>query len=91
AWVRCPLAPAQKLLAAEGLVMGWARANIRVLGDRPLQCFKCLRYGHMAVTCQTDNGLAGHCFRCGGAGHVAQRCTEVVRCPLCYYEGNKAD
>ncbi|EFN80427.1 hypothetical protein EAI_02373, partial [Harpegnathos saltator] len=90
AWVRCPLAPAQKLLPAGGLVVGWARANVRVPGDRPLQCFKCLRYGHMAVTCQTDNVLAGRC-RCGVTGHVAKRCTEAVRCPLCHYEGKKAD
>ncbi|EFN80575.1 hypothetical protein EAI_05190, partial [Harpegnathos saltator] len=72
AWVRCPLAPAQKLLATGGLIVG--RANVRVLEDRPLQCFRCLRYGHMAMTCQTDNGLAGCCFRCGGAGHVAKGC-----------------
>ncbi|EFN87037.1 hypothetical protein EAI_07178, partial [Harpegnathos saltator] len=91
AWVQCPLAPAQKQLAAGGLVVGWARASIRVLEDRPIQCFKCLRYVHMAVTCQTDNGLAGRCFRCGRAGHVAKGFTEVVRCPLCQYEGKKAD
>ncbi|EFN75969.1 hypothetical protein EAI_09451, partial [Harpegnathos saltator] len=72
AWVRCPLAPAQKMLTAGGIVVGWARASVRVLEDRPLQCYRCLRYGHMAATCQTDFGLVGRCFRCGEAGHMAK-------------------
>ncbi|EFN85226.1 hypothetical protein EAI_03767, partial [Harpegnathos saltator] len=73
------------------IIVGWARAMVKVLEDRPLRCYRCLRYGHMAVTCQTDNGLAGHCFRCGGAGHVAKGCTEAVRCPLYHHEGKRTD
>ncbi|EFN82477.1 hypothetical protein EAI_09436, partial [Harpegnathos saltator] len=72
------------------LIIGWGRAQVRVLEDRPLQCCKCLHFGHMAATCQTENGLAGRCFRCGGAGHVAQGCAAAVRCPLCDKEGREA-
>ncbi|EFN76523.1 hypothetical protein EAI_08817, partial [Harpegnathos saltator] len=51
---------------------------------------KCLRYGHMAMTCQSSEGLGGHCFRCGGAGHMARGCAEAVRYSLCQKEGRDA-
>ncbi|EFN81656.1 hypothetical protein EAI_14409, partial [Harpegnathos saltator] len=74
-WGRCPLAPAQKLVAVGGLPVGWSMAGIRVLEERPLQFFRCLRYGHMAAACQSEIGLGGRCFRCGGAEPVARGCT----------------
>ncbi|EFN80908.1 hypothetical protein EAI_05453, partial [Harpegnathos saltator] len=72
------------------LIVGWSWAKVRVLEERPLQCYKCLSYGHIAVTCQFNEGLGGHCFRCGGAVHVARGCTSEVRCILCQKEGRDA-
>ncbi|EFN89293.1 hypothetical protein EAI_07782, partial [Harpegnathos saltator] len=70
--------------------VGWSRARVRVLEERPLQCYKCLRYGHMAAACQSEEGLGGRYFRCGGADHVARGCTSEVRCILCQKEGREA-
>ncbi|EFN82971.1 hypothetical protein EAI_03259, partial [Harpegnathos saltator] len=57
---------------------------------RPLHCYKCLKYGHMAAAYQSEVGLGGRCFRCGEADHVARRCPSDVRCTLCQYEGRYA-
>ncbi|EFN76232.1 hypothetical protein EAI_06025, partial [Harpegnathos saltator] len=72
------------------LLVRWSRARVRILEERPLPCFKCLKYGHMAVACQSEIGLGGHCFRCGRTGHVARGCIADVRCILCYQEGRDA-
>ncbi|EFN78098.1 hypothetical protein EAI_02391, partial [Harpegnathos saltator] len=74
-WVRCPLDPAQMMASAGGLYVGWSWAKVRLLEERALQCYRCLRYGHMAVACRAEEVLGGNCFRCGGEGHVARGCT----------------
>ncbi|EFN87477.1 hypothetical protein EAI_02612, partial [Harpegnathos saltator] len=72
------------------LLVGWSMTRVRILEERPLQCYKCLRYGHMAVSCQFEDGLGSHCFRCEGAEHVARGCTAEVKCILCYKKGRDA-
>lgn len=51
-WVKCPLAAAIKV-ATEGRVrMGWTSARVRLLEARPVQCFKCWRFGHVRNICK---------------------------------------
>ncbi|EFN88058.1 hypothetical protein EAI_02116, partial [Harpegnathos saltator] len=73
-WLCCPLEAAHKLVEANGLQIGWTRAAVRLLGERPTQCYRCLDFGHMAVDCRAEHARGGHCFRCVGAGHVARGC-----------------
>ncbi|EFN77440.1 hypothetical protein EAI_06972, partial [Harpegnathos saltator] len=70
------------------LMVGWYRSRVRVLEERPFQCYKCLRFGHMAVVCQSEIGLGGHCFR---VDHVARGCTAEVRCLVCQNQGSESD
>lgn len=48
AWVRCPLAAANKLVTAGRLRIGWINAKIE---RRPLQCFRCFQKGHVQAQC----------------------------------------
>lgn len=73
-WLKCPLAAAIKV-AAEGKVrMGWTSARVRLLEARPVQCFKCWRFGHVRNTCKFPEDRTGNCFRCGSSQHVVKEC-----------------
>lgn len=48
------------------------------LENRPVQCWKCLGFGHIRGRCREDDVVApspGCCFRCATPGHVAVRCS----------------
>ncbi|EFN81240.1 hypothetical protein EAI_06227, partial [Harpegnathos saltator] len=74
-WVRCSLDAAQMMATSGGLYVGWSWAKVRLLEERLLQCYRCLRHGHMAVACRAEEVRGGHCFRCGADGHVARGCS----------------
>jgi len=84
AWVRCPLAAANKLTRKGSLTLaGWSRARIEGLPERPVTCFRCLRMGHVRATCPGGADLGGACYRCGESGHLARDCGAPPKCPLC--------
>ncbi|KOB76092.1 hypothetical protein OBRU01_06676 [Operophtera brumata] len=90
-WVRCPLASVRKLAAAKHVVVGWVSARVDYLTSRPLQCFRCLEYGHVRSMCQGTVNRSTLCYACGKPGHRASQCTDPHRCPLCSDKGCKAD
>ncbi|KAL8573274.1 hypothetical protein ACOMHN_006685 [Nucella lapillus] len=54
----------------------------------PVQCYKCLRYGHQKKDCRAK-GKA--CHTCGKIGHTPQQCTAIVRrCCNCQGEHSSA-
>ncbi|KOB72329.1 Gag-like protein, partial [Operophtera brumata] len=90
-WVRCPLVAVRKLAAAKHVVVGWVSARVDYLTSRPLQCFRCLEYGHVRSMCQSTVDRGNLCYACGEPGHLASKCTRPRRCPLCSDLGCKAD
>ncbi|KAL8618035.1 hypothetical protein ACOMHN_021755 [Nucella lapillus] len=54
----------------------------------PVQCYKCLRYGHQKKDCRAK-GKA--CHTCGKIGHTPQQCTAIIRkCCNCQGEHSSA-
>ncbi|XP_020297934.1 uncharacterized protein LOC109862322 [Pseudomyrmex gracilis] len=86
AWIQCPLAAAQKVVAAGALKIGWVRAPVEILERRPLQCHRCLRRGHVTNACPhtaPEEDRRGRCYNCGDRGHRVSTCTSAPKCPLC--------
>jgi len=81
AWVRCPLAVANKLVTAKRLRVGWTNARIEALEGRPLQCFKCMGKGHVKAQCDSLADRSKEFYRCGKPGHVARDCASSVSSP----------
>lgn len=89
AWVRCPLAAANKIVAARTIQVGWIRARVEALEKRALQCFKCLKMGHTIAQCNGPD-RSNLCYRCGLPGHVARDCRAPEHCPVCADLGRPA-
>ncbi|KAH8027936.1 hypothetical protein HPB51_011166 [Rhipicephalus microplus] len=53
--------------------------EVRPSRPRPLQCRRCGRYGHIAVTCRGPE----RCLRCGGHHGKDANCTNKLRCLHC--------
>ncbi|EFN77062.1 hypothetical protein EAI_11250, partial [Harpegnathos saltator] len=79
------------LLAANGIQIGRTKAGVRLIEERPTQCFRCLQFGHLTVDCQVDKPLGGRCFRYGGANHIARECDAEPRCFPCENNGKNAN
>ncbi|KOB70943.1 putative 50 kDa protein in type I retrotransposable element R1DM [Operophtera brumata] len=90
-WVRCPLVSVRKLAAAKHVVVGWVSARVDYLTSMPLQCFRCIEYGHVRSMCQGTVDRSTLCYACGKPGHRASQCTDPHRCLLCLDKGCKAD
>lgn len=55
---------------------------MELLQARPVQCYKCWKYGHVSSKCRSDVDRSDACFRCGLSGHVARNCNAAV--PMCF-------
>jgi hypothetical protein len=74
AWVRCPLAVARKFAQAGRITLGWSSARVEAIVKTPLQCFKCLKLGHVKATCVSTVDRSHLCYRCGEASHRSRGC-----------------
>ncbi|XP_025161759.1 uncharacterized protein LOC112590178 [Harpegnathos saltator] len=85
--VRCPLAVAAKVAAAERVHVGWTRAGVTALPARAVLCFRCLLPGHVRERCISAVNRSDLCYRCGSPGHRAKGCLRAANCPICAEAG----
>lgn len=90
-WVKCPLASAIKIAATDRIRIGWTFARIELQENKPMQCFKCWRFGHMRNTCKSDIDRSSSCFRCGKSGHSVRQCSVKPNCVICEQDGRAAN
>jgi len=90
-WLRCPDRVARGLVRAGGLKVGWMTLSVTPLGGRPLQCYRCLAFGHASARCGSETERSSCCYRCGKKGHRAADCTAPPYCTPCADKGKPAD
>lgn len=92
AWVKCPVTVANKITEEEGIKIGWVKARTMLLRARPLQCYRCMRFGHVKQYCREKEGNSDRCYRCGTAGHKAAKCNaKMPKCFACEEKGRRSD
>ncbi|XP_029164575.1 uncharacterized protein LOC114935842 [Nylanderia fulva] len=82
-WVQCPLNAAIAVAEVGRLRIGWTSARVELLKKRPVQCFKCWRFGHVRTNCAAPEDRFGSCFRCGNSAHKAKDCSASPHCVIC--------
>ncbi|KMQ90406.1 hypothetical protein RF55_9847 [Lasius niger] len=90
-WARCPLAVACSLASKGKVCIGWSRVRVELLNERPIQCYKCWRYGHVRFACSSSVDRGRSCFNCGREGHALRDCQMSPHCVLCAEDGRNGD
>lgn len=67
-----------KLLKTGRVCINWERHNVREF-LRPIQCFKCFNFGHLAKNCRRQ----AICSNCGSNEHKNDVCTSETKCVNC--------
>lgn len=49
AWVHCPLEYATRMASARSINLGWTVVKLELLRKKPVQCFRCWRFGHVRL------------------------------------------
>lgn len=82
-WIQCPINAALKLANMKKVRIGWTLARVDLFENRPVQCFRCWRFGHVRFACAAKEDFSGLCFKCRGSGHLARNCNAPLCCKLC--------
>lgn len=90
-WARCPLVAASSLALRGKVCIGWSRIKVELLNARPVQCYKCWRYGHVRLACSSSVDRGRSCFNCGREGHALKDCQMSPHCVLCVEDGRNGD
>lgn len=80
--VTLPTEAAKKVTKVGKLRIGWAICRVREL-LKPMKCYKCWQYGHIARNCNSSVDRSKSCIKCGKDGHKADKCTAEPCCILC--------
>ncbi|XP_015121726.1 uncharacterized protein LOC107044379 [Diachasma alloeum] len=76
ALVTLPVLVAKKILGDHGKIR-IPSVNCRVRRvEKPVKCFKCWHYGHLATKCTSTVDRSKLCVKCSATGHKALDCTE---------------
>lgn len=54
------------------IVLGWDTVKVRQCIRRPVRCYHCQKYGHVASECRKKTPICG---RCAAEGHLKAECT----------------
>ncbi|XP_015119330.1 DNA-binding protein HEXBP-like [Diachasma alloeum] len=87
AWVKLPVATAKKIAGEHGKIkIGWVNCRIRGV-ERPLKCYKCWDFGHLANHCKGEVDRSKLCIKCGEGSHLVSKCQTDAKCALCVAKG----
>ena len=89
-WAHCPLTATRKIAQHDRIVIEWSSSRVDILPSRRLQCFKCLRVGHVKSRCRTAANRSGRCFTCEENSHMTRSCKSPFRCPTCHDLGARS-
>jgi Zinc knuckle len=81
---------APKIIEKGKIRIGWTICRIREKCV-PVQCYKCLQFGHVARHCKSKENMTGMCYKCGSKEHKAKECNAEPRCLLCKGQTGKDD
>lgn len=51
--------------------------------ERPVKCFRCWHYGHLATRCKSAVDRSKLCTKCGEEGHQIKDCSGQAKCAIC--------
>ncbi|XP_015123783.1 uncharacterized protein LOC107045891 [Diachasma alloeum] len=73
----------QKILEEHGKIkIEWVNCRIRRV-ERPITCFKCWHYGHLATKCNSTVDRSKLCVKCAEDCHKSKDSKKEPRCALC--------
>ena len=61
------------------VLLGWDRVRVKPLKPRPVRCYHCQAYGHIAADCNRPSV----CGVCSGDHEPVQDCQRTPKCPSC--------